>query len=75
MHIGYQILSGLAYLHQKGWMHRDIKPENIMIDPQTKTIKIIDFGMAKAKISSLDTNYVVTRWYRPIEICLGLPYD
>jgi len=26
--------------------HRDIKLENIIIDPETKIIKIIDFGFA-----------------------------
>ena len=28
-------------------MHRDIKPDNILFDPYNKTIKIIDWGLAK----------------------------
>ena len=27
-------------------MHRDLKPENILINPITRKVKIIDFGLA-----------------------------
>ena len=70
-----QLFSALAYLHSKGIMHRDIKPENVMINPLTQEIKLIDFGFAKAVEGSLHTGYMVTRWYRPLEIVLGLPYN
>lgn len=56
-------------------MHRDIKPENILINPETLKIKLIDFGFAKSYNSEKNTNYMVTRWYRPLEIVLGLNYD
>lgn len=46
-----------------------------MINPQTLQIKIIDFGFAKYKDPQCCTGYMVTRWYRPLEIVLGLPYD
>lgn len=75
IHIMIQISSALAYLHSKNIVHRDIKPENIMINPQTQQIKIIDFGFAKYKDPHCCTGYMVTRWYRPLEIVLGLPYD
>ncbi|XP_031482544.1 mitogen-activated protein kinase kinase kinase 3-like [Nymphaea colorata] len=41
-----QILSGLAYLHQRDTVHRDIKGANILVDPNG-VIKLADFGMAK----------------------------
>lgn len=56
-------------------MHRDIKPENILIDPDTLNIKLIDFGFAKLSNTPNNTNYMVTRWYRPLEIVLNLPYN
>ncbi|HRU06995.1 MAG TPA: serine/threonine-protein kinase, partial [Candidatus Brocadiia bacterium] len=41
----HQILTGLAYAHNKGVVHRDIKPGNIMINKEG-IIKIADFGLA-----------------------------
>lgn len=43
-----QIATGLAYLHENGFVHRDIKPENILFDDQGVP-KIADFGLAKVE--------------------------
>ena len=47
-----QLLSAIAFCHEKGVMHRDLKPDNMLItlkdsDPETMNIKIIDFGGAE----------------------------
>jgi serine/threonine protein kinase len=34
------------YLHSQGVAHRDLKPENIIVDAETQTVKIVDFGFA-----------------------------
>jgi serine/threonine protein kinase len=39
------ILNGLGYAHQKGYIHRDIKPSNILIDEKGRA-RITDFGIA-----------------------------
>ena len=31
-----QLLDGVKYLHQKGFVHRDIKPENLLLDANGK---------------------------------------
>ncbi|PWT71837.1 MAG: hypothetical protein C5B46_07685 [Proteobacteria bacterium] len=50
VNIGSQICAGLDYAHIKSVVHRDIKPPNIMIAPDG-TVKIMDFGIAKAGAS------------------------
>lgn len=40
-----QVLSGIAYAHQKGIIHRDLKPSNIMID-KSDVPRIMDFGIS-----------------------------
>jgi eukaryotic-like serine/threonine-protein kinase len=44
--------SALDHAHAQGIVHRDIKPANIMYDPETKTPKVTDFGIARVTDSS-----------------------
>jgi serine/threonine-protein kinase len=45
--IGEQVARALDYAHQRQVVHRDIKPANIMFDPDTRTVKVTDFGIAR----------------------------
>jgi len=42
-----QIVDGLAAAHEKGIIRRDMKPANLQLAPDG-TLKILDFGLAKA---------------------------
>ncbi|MEG4234505.1 AAA family ATPase [Microcoleus sp. Pol11C3] len=44
--IGIQLAKTLGEIHQSNVIHKDIKPHNILIDPETKEVKIIDFSIA-----------------------------
>jgi eukaryotic-like serine/threonine-protein kinase len=41
-----QIGAAVHAAHQANIIHRDLKPENVMYDPQSKQIKLLDFGIA-----------------------------
>lgn len=40
-----QIVSAVSYLHSKGVVHRDLKPDNVLVDVQSGSLKLIDFGL------------------------------
>ena len=48
--IGVQVCQALAVAHNLDIVHRDIKPQNIMVQPDGN-IKVMDFGIARAKNS------------------------
>ncbi|HET8669030.1 MAG TPA: serine/threonine-protein kinase [Terriglobales bacterium] len=47
-----RVADALAYAHTLNVVHRDIKPANIMFDPESNTVKVTDFGIARITDSS-----------------------
>jgi tRNA A-37 threonylcarbamoyl transferase component Bud32/pSer/pThr/pTyr-binding forkhead associated (FHA) protein len=50
--IARQLLSAVAYLHDRGIVHRDLKPENLLLkakrgEPGPVVVKVTDFGISK----------------------------
>lgn len=42
-----KVAEALDYAHQQHVIHRDIKPANIMYEPETQSVKVTDFGIAR----------------------------
>ncbi len=41
-----QMVNGLHQVHQQGIIHKDVKPANMLIHPDSKQIKLADFGIS-----------------------------
>ena len=71
----YQVFLALDYCHSRGIMHRDIKPMNIIVDTNTKQLKVIDWGLSEFYHNDKELNTrVSSRPYKSPELLLGYPY-
>jgi serine/threonine-protein kinase len=59
-----QAIEGIAHAHALGIVHRDLKPSNLFLARRpdgSSRIKVLDFGISKAKRGLLDIDVELTR--------------
>ncbi|MXX74894.1 MAG: protein kinase [Holophagales bacterium] len=61
------LMSGLAHVHEHGYLHRDIKPANIVVRAEDGEPVLIDFGAARVQHRDRTHTKVLTAGYAPIE--------
>eukprot|EP01107_Rhizomastix_libera_P017628 TRINITY_DN861_c1_g1_i3.p1 TRINITY_DN861_c1_g1~~TRINITY_DN861_c1_g1_i3.p1 ORF type:complete len:380 (-),score=110.91 TRINITY_DN861_c1_g1_i3:118-1257(-) len=69
-----QLFRALKFIHSCGYLHADIKPDNILVNETRTSVKICDLGSAAEQHENDITEYLASRFYRPPEVVLGLPY-
>ncbi|KAL8445217.1 hypothetical protein Emed_005775 [Eimeria media] len=73
--LAFQLLNGLAFLHNEKLCHRDLKPDNLMLTSESENcvLKIGDLGLCRSFRANAGevTPTVCTIYYRPLEVLLG----
>ncbi len=71
----FQMLRGIAHMHECNFVHRDLKPSNMLLTSSGR-LKVADFGLAHRTEPGTDSlsDNVATLPYRAPELLLGAPH-
>ncbi|MDP2434834.1 MAG: protein kinase, partial [archaeon] len=84
LYYAHQVISGIAFLHDRGISHRDIKSANIVLDGNLKadryysSVKLCDFGVSVRQrqtpsLGQASSTKVGTEQYSAPEVLLRVP--
>lgn len=62
-----RIFNILSFIHRHGVVHGDIKPQNIIVQPESHTVVLCDFGLSAVKPTQTTVPKGHTLYYAPPE--------
>ena len=68
-----RLLNILKYLHLHGIVHGDVKPQNVIIQNETHTVVLVDYGLAAVKPSKKSVAKGYTEYFAAPEQMDGRP--
>ncbi|MEJ8641469.1 protein kinase [Streptomyces sp. MS1.HAVA.3] len=68
--LAVQTAWGIHHAHEQGVIHQDVKPANVMVDTDTWTAKVTDFGLAGARAAAGEAAHATG----PTEVSLAASY-
>ena len=57
-------------MHDSGFIHRDIKPNNVLLDIESDTLRLADFGLTVHETQEAHNEAMGAISYRPPEVLL-----